>query len=64
MKIAKIFTKKNPKIDVITAVCCRWTTIDETDKILEVECKKLRLNYFMNKNENWFKSYIMLAEKL
>ena len=64
MKIAKTFTKKNPKINTtITGILRRgktysfpWTTIYETNKILEVECKNFPQIYFIKQDDDWIKS--------
>ena len=72
MKIAETFMKNHPKITtVITGMLQRDKTysfrqakIDETNKILKAKCKNLPQTYFMDQDDDWVKSDLILDENL
>ena len=66
IKIAKTFTKKHPKINIIITgkfprdkmYSFSRTPIDETTKILKVKCKNLQQTYCVNQDDDWVKNFI------
>ena len=72
MKIAETFMKNHPKITtIITGMLPRDKTysfrqakIDETNKILKAKCKNLPQTYFMDQDDDWVKSDLILDKSL
>ena len=72
LKIAEIFTKNYSKtIIIITGMLPRDKTyslqqakIDETNKILKIKCKNLPQTYFMDQDDDWVKSDMILNANL
>ena len=72
MKVAETFMKNHPKITtIITGMLPRDKTysfqrakIYETNKILKVKCKNLPQTYFMDQDDNWLKSDLILDENV
>ena len=72
MKIAETFLKNHPKITtIITGMLPRDKTypfrrakIDETNKILKTKCKNFPQTYFMDQDDDWVKSDLILDENL
>ena len=64
--------KNHPKITtIITGMSSRdkthsfwWAKVDETDKILKAKCKNLPQTYFMDQDDDWVKSDLILDENL
>ena len=72
MKIAEFFMKNHPKItNIITGMLPRDKTnsfqqakIDERNKILKAKCKNLPQTYFMDQDNDWVKTNLILDENL
>ena len=72
MKIAETFVKNHPEITtIIIDMLPRDNTysfwiakLDETRKILKEKCKNLPRTYFIDQDEDWVKSNLILDEKL
>ena len=64
--------KNHPKITtIITGMSSRDKThsfwrakVDKTDKILKAKCKNLPQTYFMDQDDDWVKSDLILDENL
>ena len=70
IKIARTFSKKHPKINtIITGMLpsdktysFQQTKIDKANKILKAKCKNLLQTYFMEQDDDWVKSSMILNE--
>ena len=72
MKIGETFVKNHPKITtIITGVLpmgktqsFRRAKIDETSKLLKAKFKNLSLRYFIDPDDDWVKSDLIMDENL